>query len=56
MASSSQQRGPSAAELEAAREVISRAKAANSRLRSADELLVCAAMALIAGKFDQVKR
>jgi hypothetical protein len=46
--------GPTAAELAAARDVISRAKAADSTLRNADELLVCAALALRAGEFGGV--
>jgi hypothetical protein len=46
--------GPTAAELQVARDVISRAKAADSRLRNADELLVCAALALRAGEFGGV--
>ena len=45
---------PTAAELESARAIIARAKAADPRIRSADELLVCAAMALRAGEFNGV--
>ena len=45
---------PTAVELEAARDVIARVKAANSRIRKADELLVCAALAILAGEFGGV--
>ena len=45
---------PTAAELTAARALIARAKAADTRLRKADELLVCAAIALRAGEFNGV--
>ena len=47
-------KGPTTAELEVASDVISRAKAADSSLRNADERLVCAALALRAGEFGGV--
>ena len=50
---SSQER-PTEAELSAARDVIACAKAANPRIGNADELLVCAAIALRAGEFGGV--
>ena len=43
---------PTAAELAAARSLIARAKAADPNLKRADELLVCAAMAVRAGECD----
>ena len=45
---------PTAAELEVARALIKRMKAADSSLKKADELLVCAAVACRAGEFDGV--
>ena len=45
---------PSAAELSSARQLIARWKAADPRNRKADELLVCAALALRAGDFNRV--
>ena len=43
---------PTPAELEAARALIARVKAADSKVKKADELLVCAAVALRAGEFS----
>ena len=54
MASNREGRRPTEAELAAARDVISRAKASDSRIRNTDELLVCAALALRAGEFGGV--
>ena len=45
---------PTAAELVTARDIIARAKTVDPRIRSADELLVCAAVACRAGEFNGV--
>ena len=45
---------PTAAELDVARALIARAKAADPSIKKADELLVCAAVAYRAGEFNKV--
>ena len=45
---------PTPAELEVARALIARVKAADSRIKRVDELLVCAAVACRSGEFGGV--